>query len=272
MFADDDYLPSPTPFWFVSEELLTEVLRSEINAVNQLRARYPNVRNLFDSPEATAQQRTVCFELLARRKLMGIVYDMFAGRHTQSPSLGDAESNALTGTQNLVAGDAPAWAREVNDVAELLPYRINDALPKPLRAGRYDANDRAQAEAVKSLSSVEQIQALTWRVLDQQLRRLKRRWSATIVTGRKGSKRGLKGVEGLVHKTDLSRYKHGLTEKQQLAFSLKYEYGLKLSEIASRMELDRKTAYEHIKAATRKIDQVRSSEKRKARAKKTPDL
>jgi DNA-directed RNA polymerase specialized sigma24 family protein len=90
---------------------------------------------------------------------------------------------------------------------------------------------------------------------------------------RKDSKHQLKGTEGLVRKTDLSQYKHymdNLTEKQQLAFSLRHEYGLGLTEIASRMGLNRKTAYEHIEAARRKIDQVRSGEKAKAqRAKNT---
>jgi predicted DNA-binding protein YlxM (UPF0122 family) len=60
-----------------------------------------------------------------------------------------------------------------------------------------------------------------------------------------------------------------LTEKQHMAFSLKFEYGLGLAEIASRMGLDRKTAYEHIKSAGRKIDQGLSSDKRKARRAKT---
>jgi Putative helix-turn-helix protein, YlxM / p13 like len=72
-----------------------------------------------------------------------------------------------------------------------------------------------------------------------------------------------RGVEGLQKKTDLSQYSHGLTEKQQLAFSLKYEYELGLAEIASRMEIDRKTAYGHIQAATKKSEHARSNEKRK---------
>jgi DNA-directed RNA polymerase specialized sigma24 family protein len=81
-----------------------------------------------------------------------------------------------------------------------------------------------------------------------------------------------KGVEGLVRKTiDLSRYMDNLTEKQRLAFSLKFEYELGLAEIASRMGLDRKTAYEHIEAAQRKIDQANSNEKHKARNKSTPE-
>ena len=89
----------------------------------------------------------------------------------------------------------------------------------------------------------------------------------------KKPKHWLKGVEGLVRKADFSRYIHGMTEKQQLAFSLKYEYQVRPAEIASRMGLDRKTAYEHIEAAKRKVEQVRSSEKRKAnRAKRTSDL
>jgi hypothetical protein len=82
-----------------------------------------------------------------------------------------------------------------------------------------------------------------------------------------------KGTAGLTPKTDLSRYKKGLTEKQELAFSLKYEYQVGPAEIAARMGIDRKTAYEHIEAADRKIKQLHSSEKREAnRAKNTPDL
>jgi DNA-directed RNA polymerase specialized sigma24 family protein len=81
-----------------------------------------------------------------------------------------------------------------------------------------------------------------------------------------------KGVEGLVRKADLSQYMHNLTEKQQLAFSLKFEYELGLAEIALRMGLDRKTAYEHIEAANRKLNQVHSGEKRKGnRAKGKPE-
>jgi len=83
----------------------------------------------------------------------------------------------------------------------------------------------------------------------------------------------LKGIEGLTRKADLSQYKRGLTERQELAFSLKYEYQVGPAEIAARMGIDRKTAHEHIEAADRKIKQLNSSEKRKAnRAKNTPDL
>jgi len=74
-----------------------------------------------------------------------------------------------------------------------------------------------------------------------------------------------KGTEGLVHKkADLSQYMDNLTEKQRLAFSLRFEYGLTLAEVASRMGIDRKTAFEHVEAAGRKIDQARSSGKRDA--------
>jgi hypothetical protein len=87
----------------------------------------------------------------------------------------------------------------------------------------------------------------------------------------KDSKRLLKGIDGLVRKADLSQYMHNLTEKQQLAFSLKFEYDLGLAEIASRMGLDRKTAYEHIEAAKRKIEQAGSNEKSKVHRLKTED-
>jgi hypothetical protein len=81
-----------------------------------------------------------------------------------------------------------------------------------------------------------------------------------------------KGTEGLVRKAvDLSRYMDNLTEKQRLAFSLKFEYRLGLTEIASRMGLNRKTAYGHIEAAQRKIDQTHSNEKHRAQIKNTPE-
>lgn len=89
---------------------------------------------------------------------------------------------------------------------------------------------------------------------------------------RKGSKPGLKGIEGLgPKKTDLSSYMDNLTEKQQLAFSLKFEYGLGIAEIASRMGINHKTAYEHIEAAHNKINQARSNEKRKDHRFKSED-
>ena len=186
MFADDEHFCSMRTFWFGSEELLTKVLTAEIDAVTQLLARYPDLRNLFDAPEATRPQRTACFVLLAHRKIMEMAYETFTARHEQSPPLGDMESDAISRTQNLVAADAPAWVLEVNEVVERLPSYIYDALPEPLRTGGYDANNLAQVErvnsAAKTLSSVEQVRALTEGVIDQQLRRLERRWSATSTT------------------------------------------------------------------------------------------
>ena len=87
----------------------------------------------------------------------------------------------------------------------------------------------------------------------------------------KDSKEGPKGIEGLVRKSDLSQYINNLTEKQRLAFSLKYEYELGLADIASRMGLDRKTVYEHIEAANRKINQDRSNEKSRGNRSKSTD-
>ena len=82
----------------------------------------------------------------------------------------------------------------------------------------------------------------------------------------KGLTREFKGTEGLGRKvSDFSKYMDGLTEKQQLAFSLRLEYRLPLTEVASRMGIDRKTAYEHFLAASKKIDETRSNEKRRAK-------
>jgi hypothetical protein len=73
----------------------------------------------------------------------------------------------------------------------------------------------------------------------------------------------LKGTAGLGRKlSDLSRYMDGLTERQQLALSLRLEYRLGLGEVAARMGVDRKTAYDHFMAARKKIDEIRSNQKR----------
>jgi hypothetical protein len=79
----------------------------------------------------------------------------------------------------------------------------------------------------------------------------------------KDSKHQPIGTEGLGKKvSDLSKYMDGLTEKQQLALSLRLEYRLSLTEVASRMRVNRKTAYEHFMAARRNIDQIVSNDKR----------
>jgi len=80
----------------------------------------------------------------------------------------------------------------------------------------------------------------------------------------KAPKHWLKGFDGLgPKKSNLSRYMHNMTEKQQLAFSLKYEYGLGPTETASRMGIDRKTLREHLDAANKRLEEDRSFEKRR---------
>lgn len=266
-------LPVSSPFWFASVELLTNLFHSEVAAIIDLFAKHRDLRKLFDSPEATVSQRTVCFELLVHRKMVDMIDDDLVGRYEESLVLSDEEVRALRDSQGLVTSDAPAWALEMNEVVEWLPVRIRGSLPEPLRTEGWYRNDPAKDEAVlsgaKALDTIEQIQELTARVSDDQLRRLKERWLAAVrQAGQPGEpepkkpKHWLKGVKGLTRKRDMSRYMHGLTDKQQLALSLKLEYELPLWEIASRMGVDRKTAYDHIKAAERNIDYGRSNEQR----------
>jgi hypothetical protein len=178
MFADVD------PFWFVSTELLTRVFHSETNVVTQLLARHPDFRDLLDAPEATVPERTACFALLAHRELVGMIDEKFVARSEESPSLDVVESNTLKCTYNLVSADAPAWVLEMKQVVERLPVRIYTSLPEPLRMGGFNKDNAEQMQAIesakKTLSNVEQIRALTERVLDQQLQRLVKRWSAGI--------------------------------------------------------------------------------------------
>ena len=182
-----------------------------------------------------------------------------------------------------MSADAPAWVLEMYQVVERMPVHIYTALPEPLRMGGFNRDNAEQMRAIesakKTLSNIEQIRALTEQVLDQQLQRLLRRWSAAIPISQQGlvtEGKHLKGTEGLVTRNNLSQYSQymdNLTEKQQLAFRLKFEYELGLTDIASRMGIDRKTADEHIKAAIKKVEQARSNEKSKVRrGKNTPEF
>jgi len=185
MFTDEDLAAfAPRPFWFVSAELLTELWHAEIKAIIQLFAKYPDLRKLFDAPETTIPQRTACFDLLAHRKIVETIDETFLGRYEESPALSEEESSALAGSQNLVGSDAPAWVLEMNEVAQRLPARIHSALPEPLREDVLYTIDPARKEAVSSatntFNTVEQIQALTARVFDEQLQRLRQRWYVPI--------------------------------------------------------------------------------------------
>ena len=62
-----------------------------------------------------------------------------------------------------------------------------------------------------------------------------------------------------------------LTEKQREVVSLILEHGLKVSEIASRLGLSRKTVYDHYHAAKRKLDIARSQQSSAQKRAQRPD-
>jgi hypothetical protein len=182
-YDDSDWL-GPWPFWFVSSQCLAEVLRAEIKAIIQLFAKYPDLRKLFDAPQVTIPERTMCFQLLAHRKVMEMIDQTLVDRYEPPLAFNEEESSALGTSANLVTSDAPDWTREMGEVTERLPVHIHRALPELLRERGFYTGDPVKDEAVRSaaktLDTVEQIQALTSGVFDEQLKRLKERWSATI--------------------------------------------------------------------------------------------
>lgn len=66
--------------------------------------------------------------------------------------------------------------------------------------------------------------------------------------------------------TDLPEYMDGagLTDRKRECFSLKFEYGLRVSEIVSRLRISRKTVDEHIAAAERRIGWFQLRDRKKA--------
>jgi hypothetical protein len=127
MHTHGELLSSGNPFWFASEELLTDLLRDEIQRVKHLLARHPALRDFFDLPDASVEQRAACFAVMAHRTLIDWIDETFSGRYQAAPSLGDEEKDVLGRTQNLFADDAPSWVLEANGVAELLPSHLRRA-------------------------------------------------------------------------------------------------------------------------------------------------
>jgi hypothetical protein len=173
-------LSSDNPFWFVNHELLVVLLKDESHLVAELFAKYPKLREFFDLPEATVEQKAACFALLVHRRLIEEIDEKFLGMYQEPPSLGEEGKDISEWTQDLFADDAPLWVNEINSVAERVPSRIYEALPEPLRRGGFSASDPTQVEIISSaankLSSLEEIQKLNKEVFDQQLQRLERRW------------------------------------------------------------------------------------------------
>ena len=171
------YLPPPEPLWFVSSEVLTNLLHVELSLLRDLIATHPELRSLLDTPVATVSERKICFTALGHRKVLEMISEMFAARYEQ-PSLSDEEQLALGQTNGLVTGDAPSWVLEMDRVVEQLPTHLFVALPQNLRTAGFNQNDASQMQAVQALSRIERLQMLIETVFDEQVRRLEKRWSA----------------------------------------------------------------------------------------------
>jgi len=66
-------------------------------------------------------------------------------------------------------------------------------------------------------------------------------------------------------KLDCSQFQAYLTDRQWQVFSLKVEYELRVTEIARRLRIDRKTVDEHYAAAQKKLAFAKSADKRARR-------
>ena len=165
---------------------------------------------------------------------------------------------------------APAWLFQVSPLLGFRPLKTEHVPSMDSEEKLSEAHTRLLLSGARR-SLLWELGAAMVKVRNEEIAA-----AAAIPTDRMASplaeEKQPRGIEGLKKKRDFSKYLHNLTEKQHLALSLKYEYEVKPAEIALRMEIDRKTAYEHIQAGERKIGHARSSEKRKRnRAKGEPD-
>jgi hypothetical protein len=221
MFSDDEYVFAPQPFWFASSELSADLMRAELNTIHQLLAEHADFRKLLDSPEATSAERKACFALLAHRKLFQLIDEQRVSMYDDPFSLDERELHALSRTSNLVAGDEPGWVREMNEVVERLPPRILAALPEPLHSQSFNTGNPEQDEASRSaamtLSTVERIQALTERVIDEQWRRFAGRWPTPVVSQAPPMQSNGKTLQPNKKKSPRKRDKQRIARYQEIA-------------------------------------------------------
>jgi hypothetical protein len=173
-------IPDPQSFWFISSELLMEVLRAEIRVVAHFLAEHPELPDWFDDPEIEIEHRKICFAVTARCSVMLNISDTIAARHEPSEALTNEESDTFWRATNLVASDAPAWTLEMNQIVERMPWHLSNALPATLRQQRFDEDSIEQASAIRAFSTVGQIQTFIRTVFDQQWKRLEGRWKQTM--------------------------------------------------------------------------------------------
>jgi len=178
------YIAQPQPFWFVESGLLADLLRTEIAVVKTIRDQCAHLNDFLDSPDATKSQRKQCFLVLAHGQVMHIISELFESRYEPSPRMSEEDSKILNWIIGLPASDAPDWVLEASRVVDRLAVHLKNALPQPLRAESYNTNEPAQMRAIESAvathSTLENLQLLTERVVDQQFHRLLRRWAPNV--------------------------------------------------------------------------------------------
>ena len=178
--SDTFYIPDPRPFWFVDSELLSITLRAEIGVVGRILEDCPELPQWFDNPETQKEQRKICFAVAARCKVMFNISDTIADPYEPSESLNEKDTKTIQRISNLIAPDAPAWALEMNQIVEQMPWHLSNALPEQLRKERVDESNGKQSDAIKSLGTLEQLQAFIQTVIDQQFLRMEARWQPTL--------------------------------------------------------------------------------------------
>lgn len=177
------YIPDPQPFWFVDSELLSDVISAEICLAGEILKKYPHLPEWFDNPQSRADERKICFAAAARANLIANISETIAARYEVVRPLTEEESKTFRRISNLIASDAPAWAKEMKSVIERIPSHLYALLPDSLQTERFDESVE-QAEAVAALCTQDSIQAFIERALDQQVQRISKRWSTELPLAR----------------------------------------------------------------------------------------
>ena len=150
------------PIWAVSDEFLGSLWLKHIRRLAQAIADHPELPQLFELPEATPEQRRLCFGLLAWREFLNLLAAEFFDRNDDPPSFqaeADAhlelfsQSDRFTVCGGWVTTYSPDWAVRADRAARDLPFALMAEMPEWVRNEQTEMEpaefQRLRAEALR---------------------------------------------------------------------------------------------------------------------------
>jgi hypothetical protein len=150
------------PIWAASSEVLGSLWLRHIRRLAQAIADHPELSQLFELPEATSEQRRLCFGLLAQREFLNLLAAEFFDRNEDPPNFqAEADAHLERFSQSdrfIVCGGwvttySPDWAMRADRAARDLPFALMAEMPELVRNQQTEMEpaefQRLRAEALR---------------------------------------------------------------------------------------------------------------------------